>query len=404
MKNLLFFLFAGLLAAGSLQAQIPTAVTPRGGEATVRVKNPNPYELTDAVVVLSVADARYRSARVTAGGREIPSQFDVFDDGTRELALVIGLKAGQRRRLRIEFSENEPDPAAYPARTFAEMFLLENRVPVPMDEISADQDNMDNRLYHHGPALESEQAAYRVYFDRKQTVDPYGKVVERLELADTRFYPTVEQMAEGYGADVLIAGESVGIGAMKGWDGERSTHIRPMARRTARVLARGPVRAIVEMNVEGWEYNGRHIDMSSRYTIYAGHRDAMVLDRFSPNAAGMEFSTGVQKILGGDRMETDGRGRIADWGRWWPEADTVKYNAMQTVGLGISMPRQYIVAPAVDELNYLYVVTPDANHEIRYRITFGAEKESFGYKTAEEFFAYVRRWHDELPVVVTVES
>lgn len=401
MKNLLFFLIAGFLStAGTVQAQ-PTVV-PRNGTATVRVKNPNTYELTDAAIVLSVADSRYRSAKVTADGREIPSQFDLFDDGTRELALTIALPARGKRTLHIAFSENEPDPQAYPARTHAQMFLLENRVPVPMDVITAEEDNMYNRLHHHGPALESELTGYRVYFDRKQTVDPYGKVLPRLELAETRFYPTDEQLAARYGDDVLTAGESIGIGAMKGWDGEQSTHIRPMARRTARILAKGPVRAIVEMNVEGWEYNGQKIDLSSRYTIYAGHRDAMVRDRFSANARGMKFSTGIQNIRGGDRMESDRRGWIADWGRWYPVSDTVKFGK-QTVGLGISVPERYVVEPAEDRLNYLYVVTPDANNEIRYRVVFAAEKETFGYKTPEDFFAYIRRWNAEKPVEIRVK-
>lgn len=398
-KLFLLSIAAGLLVTADLQAQ--TGVTPREGEATVRVTNPNPYALTDAVVVLSIADTTFRSARVTAEGREIPSQFDRFDDGTRELALVVALEAHGRQTLRIVFSEEPPRPEVYPSRAFAQMFLLENRVPVPMEVISAEEDNMYNRLYHHGPAFESELAAYRVYFDRKQTVDPYGKVIERLELAETRFYPTDEQLADRYGDDVLTVGEAIGIGAMKGWDGERATHIRPMARRTARILAKGPVRAIVEMNVEGWQYGDRTIDMSSRYTIYAGHRDAEVRDRFSPNARGMEFSTGVQRIRGGDRMESDGRGWIADWGRWYPVSDTVKFG-MQTVGLAISMPERYVVAPAVDPLNYLFVVRPDAAGEIRYRITFAAEKETFGYKTPEAFFNYVRRWDAELPVEIEV--
>ena len=32
-----------------------------------------------------------------------------------------------------------------------------------------------HQLHHHGVAVESELMAYRIYFDKKQTIDPYCK-------------------------------------------------------------------------------------------------------------------------------------------------------------------------------------------------------------------------------------
>ena len=37
--------------------------------------------------------------------------------------------------------------------------------------------------------------AYRIYFDKKQTVDVYGKYHKQLELARSLWYPTDEQLA-----------------------------------------------------------------------------------------------------------------------------------------------------------------------------------------------------------------
>ena len=402
MKKILFTL---LLLASVAAAPAQTVVTPKNGAATVTVQNPNASDMTDAIVVLSVDHPRYRSAQVKAGGRIVPSQLDVLDNGaTRELAFVIDLKAGQSRKVKIIFSESEPDPAAFPARTHAQMFLKENGEIVPKTVIAAPEDNMYNNLHHHGPAIESELAAYRIYFDRKQTVDIYGKVVPQVELPVTMWYPTDQQLIDKYGDDVLYVGGSVGVGALKGWDGEKAIHIEPMTGREAKILATGPVRAIMEMNVYGWEYRGQKIDMSSRYTIYAGHRDVCVRNRITgTNINNLEFATGVQKLRRGDVMESDGRGTTADWGRDFPVTDTVKY-PMQTVGLGITIPERYVVRPAQDSPNYLYVVKPDANGEINYRITFAAEKEEFGYKTPEAFFRYIDAWKEEKPVVVTVKK
>jgi hypothetical protein len=394
MKKTLFTLLLLAGMATSAAAQTMTAV----------VKNPNGYALDDAVVVLKVDDPRWKSAAVTLGGKEIPSQLDVLDEGaTRELAFTLDLKAGEKKTVKIRFSETAQAADAYPQRVHAQMFLKENGQIVPKTVISATENNMYNQLHHHGPAIESELAAYRIYFDHKQTVDPYGKVVKRIELPATMWYPSDQQLLDKYGDDVLYVGGSLGLGALKGWDGAKATHFEPMARREAKILAMGPVRAIMEMNVYGWPYGGRTLDVSSRYTIYAGHRDVCVQDRIGGgDIAGLEFVTGVQKLRRGDVMHTDDQGMVADWGRDFPVTDTVKY-PMQTIGLGVSIPQRYVVRPTQDAVNYLYVVKPDERGRIDYRIVFAAEKEEFGYKTPEEFFRYIDRWAAELPVEVRVK-
>lgn len=57
-------------------------------------------------------------------------------------------------------------------------------------------------MHHHGPAFESELVAYRLYFDKKQTVDIYGKFNKGFEIKESQFYPTDEQLARGFGDDV----------------------------------------------------------------------------------------------------------------------------------------------------------------------------------------------------------
>lgn len=401
MKISFFTLGLFLLATASASAQ--ESVRTKDGEARITVKNPNKSILEDAVVVLTVEDSQWKSARVEAAGEEIPSQLDVLDEGkTRELAFTIDLNAREKQNIQIYFSKESAAPNAYPARTHAQMFLKENGQIVPKKIIEAPENNMYNTLHHHGPAIESELGAYRVYFDHKQTVDPYGKVLKRIELPQTMWYPSDRQLIEKFGDDVLYVGGSAGLGALKGWNGNKALHFEPMTGRRARILATGPVRAIMEMTTFGWPNDGKTVDVSSRYTIYAGHRDVCVESRISGDFAGMEFATGVQKLRRGDVQITDNQGMIADWGRDFPVTDTVKY-PMQTVGLGISIPQKYVVRPAEDALNYLYVVRPDADGTIRYRITFAAEKEEFGYKTPEDFFQYIEQWKSEKPVEVRVK-
>ena len=72
-------------------------------------------------------------------------------------------------------------------------------------------------LHHHGVAVESELMAYRIYFDKKQTIDPYCKRKPQLELAQSHWYPNDSLLAAGYGDDILRVSGTVGVGSVKYW-------------------------------------------------------------------------------------------------------------------------------------------------------------------------------------------
>ena len=59
--------------------------------------------------------------------------------------------------------------------------------------------------------------ALRIYFDKRQTLDLYGKKRKGLEIKDTQFYPDKQQLLDGYGDDILWAGNALGLGALRGW-------------------------------------------------------------------------------------------------------------------------------------------------------------------------------------------
>ncbi|MBR1995145.1 MAG: DUF4861 family protein, partial [Alistipes sp.] len=233
------------------------------------------------------------------------------------------------------------------------------------DTLFSFKDDMYRKLHHHGPAIESEKAAYRVYFDKKQTIDTYGKKSEQLELRRSMWYSTPEQLAAGFGHDNLRVFGSIGVGVLKGWDEEKGMiHITDFERREARVLAKGPVRAIMEMRVEGWNYGGRRITMTSRYTIYAGHSDVVVENRFEGDVKGLTFVTGVMKML--DTQVLRGQRAVAQIGCDHPENDYNKW-PKETVALAVALPEGVqILSQRDDKLSYLFQVTPNAEGRIDY--------------------------------------
>ena len=83
-------------------------------------------------------------------------------------------------------------------------------------------------------------------------------------------------------------------------------------------------------------------------------------------------------------------------------ANAVKY-AKETVGLGTCIPQRYVKSEEKDKDNYLYTITSPGNKYLQYHTTFTSMKETFGYKTPEAWFAYLREWKEELAHPVTVK-
>ena len=311
-------------------------------------------------VVIADIPTWAESLRVTADGETIPAQLDKALGEAAFVADILG-----RRDFEVVFSDR-PAKETFPARVNAQMWWKnEDKSLAERDTLCSFKDDMYRKLHHHGPAIESELAAYRVYFDKKQTIDTYGKKRPQLELRRSMWYPTDEQLAAGFGHDNLRVFGSIGVGVLKGWSPtEGMLHIADFERREARVLAKGPVRAIMEMRVEGWNYGGRKIAMTSRYILYAGHSDVQVENRLEGDFEGLLFTTGVMKMR--DTRVLRGGRAVAQIGCDHPENDYAKW-PVETVALAVALPEGVrIVSKADDKASYLFQVAPDAEGRIDY--------------------------------------
>ena len=255
---------------------------------TINVKNPSSKERFNQPIILSLDKyGEVRSALVTFSEQEIPCQLDDInlDETFDELCFLADLKGKEQKNYTVTlYSEGEPRP--YPARVYAEMLMRNDKVKeknkhnnfVSSLTVRGDCANSYNLLHHHGVDFESELNGIRIYFDKRQTPDLYGKFQKRLELQATQFYTQADQKKAGYGDDVLWVGNTFGLGAFRGWNGKEPTMIDPVKNRTQRVISYGPLRTIVEIIDQGWkaEADKPAINMIVRYTQYAGHRDTDV--------------------------------------------------------------------------------------------------------------------------------
>ncbi|MBR1767396.1 MAG: DUF4861 domain-containing protein [Prevotella sp.] len=406
MKQLLSIIM--LACAPALYAQQTVSVT---------VINPTKTDRSDEPVVVSLAEyGDIRSAEVICDGKEIPYQLDDLnqDETFDELCFLADLKGREKKNYTVKLFK-EGEPRKFTARVFAEMLVRNDKVKEKnkhnnfIESITARGDcaYSYNIQHHHGVDFESELNGIRIYFDKRQTLDLYGKFKKGLELEATQFYTTKEQKAQGYGDDVLWVGNTFGLGAFRGWNGKEPTMIDPVRSRTQRIISYGPLRTIVEVFDRGWKAaEGKPaVNMTIRYTQYAGHRDTDVDVFFNKSVNDYLFSTGFINVKGSEEF-SDKKGLRACWGTDWPSGDTINFKR-ETVGLGICIPMKYIKSeePANKD-NYAFVVGTDDTH-LQYRVIYCSANENFGYHSAAEWFDFLRKWKKDVadrPVKVIIKD
>ena len=379
---------------------------------TVSVENPMSVARTDQPVVIALANyGVVQSALVTSNGQEVPCQLDDIDldEQFDELCFLVDLAAREKKTYTVVLSQ-EGTPRSYPARVYAEMVMRNDKVReknkhnnfVSSLTVRGDCANSYNLLHHHGVDFESELNGIRIYFDQRQTLDLYGKFHKQLELQATQFYTSDEQKAQGYGDDVLWVGQTFGLGAFRGWDGTQPTMVDPVKNRTQRVVSYGPLRTIVEVIDQGWQADPQKpaLNMTLRYTQYAGHRDTDIDVIFNRDATTYAFSTGVINVKGSTEF-SDYLGLRGCWGTDYPSTDTVKWKP-ETVGLAVLIPQQNIITEQrANKDNYAFCVRPQGK-SMAYKVAYCSDNEDFGFHSADEWFAWMRRWRLEVehPIIV----
>ena len=183
---------------------------------------------------------------------------------------------------------------------------------------------------------------------------------------------------------MLWVGSTLGLGTLRGWDGKQPVMLQDVDKRSQRIVARGPLRTIVEVKDMGYvpAPGLQPVDMTTRYTLYAGQRACDVDVTFSrPLDNTYTFCTGFINVKQSTEF-SDHKGLRGCWGTDWPVSakDSVGHKR-ETVGLGIYIPEKFVVSeePANKD-NYAFTVRP-VDGRLHYKITFCSDNETFGYHT-----------------------
>ncbi len=233
------------------------------------------FSAGNAIVVATGAATLEDDAKVIET-TELASQADDLDgDGKYdELVFQIDLRAGQTRIVTIAWGDQASIlrlRSTYPARTAIKFATR-----------------------YEGLGWESEEIAWRIYFDKRNAIDIYGKRRPGLYL-DLFAAPEFVYHLEGpMGRDIFKVDPTLGVGSVAAMVEGKPSAVADVAERKWRVLASGPVRSIGEYEYKGWKIGGKTTDMVSRFTQWAGEHGFQHRVTVS-NAEGIRLTAALPK-------------------------------------------------------------------------------------------------------------
>jgi unsaturated chondroitin disaccharide hydrolase len=344
-----------------LVAATPSSAAPRVKVLKLAVTNPTAQERAQQNIVVSVADLKridpeFKASDIvvttsdattldedacTMQVTELPSQADDLDGDRKldEIAFQIDLAPRQVRIVTIAYG----DPSTiqrlrsnYPQRTNAKFTMK-----------------------FDGLAWESELSAWRIYFDKRNAIDIFGKRRPGLYLEMFGLPEYVYQDESPFGRDIYRLGDALGIGAVGALVDGKFVKVSEVSDRQWRIISPGPVRTVVEVSYKGWDVGGHKVDLTSRMTQWAGERG------FDHNiqavgADGLTLVTGVTRKAGLEDKVTAASADIPVLTRAWWGHQVVKVGATATeetpdenLGLAIIPQGKESRALPDDSLNFL---------------------------------------------------
>jgi len=245
---------------------------------------------------------------------------DLDGDGKAdELAFQLPLKPKQTRVVAITY--DEPDLALVPAAD------------------STKRTDAKFAMHYDGMGWESESTAWRLYFDKRNAIDLWGKRKRGLYL-ETFAAPNYKYQEESpIGRDIYNVGKSLGAGGVGAWVDGHAIPVADVTSRSWRIVSTGPVRSIIELIYKGWKVGDQQVELTSRITQWAGergydHRITIQGPDTFPLVVGLSRKPDLKEVVG------DSSCSLAIWGHQVVKPGTGATESLpdQNLGLAILVP------------------------------------------------------------------
>jgi unsaturated chondroitin disaccharide hydrolase len=345
---------AGMLQAAARIKVLKLAITNTSSEArtaedivvpVASLKRIAPdFNAGNVIVTTSNAVTLDEDAR-TLQTTELASQADDLDgDGKYdELVFQIDLGPNETRIVTIAYGDQ------------ATILRLRSRYPQRTEAKFATR--------YEGLGWESEEAAWRIYFDKRNAIDLYGKRRPGLYLDLFASPEYVYHLETPLGRDIFKVEPTRGIGSITAVIDGQAQAVADVGERKWRVLASGPVRSIGEIEYKAWKIGGRTVDLVSRFTQWAGehgfhHRIAI------GDSQGLTLAATAPKKPGIDPLEPAANAAVEAVATWGHQVVAPGAKAMtvelpdENLGIAVFIRKDESAGMLSDTANYLIRLAP----------------------------------------------
>jgi hypothetical protein len=353
-----------------------------------------------------------KSFVVMEHGKVVPSQLyaSLIDQQPDSLLVVSSFGASERKNLQV-FSVTEGLPEEQKgASTYAELavriggsadvsgslkggdYLTFSNYRLPSSH------KIGDKLFkYEGMGWESEQVAYRYYYDNRGAIDVFGKIKSVLALKQVGLDGDDYHQLNDWGMDVLKVGKSLGVGALGA--NEQGTIVNvSQFDRSHTAINNGALMSEIDLWHDGWQLKqGKH-DLHTRLRIIKGSALTQVS---ALTAQGLkEFATGVvnHNVEIFKSSENDQQWcYLATYGN--------QSLAKDNLGLGVFFECKDRHAWLTTEDNVAVLLTQQKSQLDYYLFaTWSAQPQ--GIKTSEQFQHFLNKTVEELnvPISVTLNS
>lgn len=242
----------------------------------------------------------------------------------------------------------------------------------------------DAWLRYEGVAWDTGIAAYRLYLDRRNGLDAFGKRVSTPALGRHGYDNESYHDVSDWGADILHVGESLGIGSPGVWRGGKARRIDGEQGIAARIIDNGPYFARFVVESKGWKPGeGDRIDVASTYSVLAGSRPthvSVVASRAVEGwVTGFIRNPAASAIVSNDGQEWQ---YLASWGRQSMFNDDM--------GLAVFYRRADAVPSNQDKESHM-ILFNGSRPRIDYFLSAVWSRDTQGIDSREKFVAYLER-------------
>jgi len=254
-----------------------------------------------------------------------------------------------------------------------------------VDSLRVPVEHTDHSYYikYEGPGWESDKVAYRFYLDWRNAVDIFGKLTTDITLPQVGMdnFDSYHEYSD-WGMDILKVGNSLGIGSIGTWDGEKAERVAKTDSVITVIEADGILYSQFTTNYYNWQSANGAVDLKSTISIMAGSRmTKQVLEikgEISNIATGIVKGKEIPLIKGPADTKW---GYIATWGKQSLNNDNL--------GMAVFFKNDDIIEITEDALNHVVVLKPNENNKVKYFYAAVWEKENKKKITEEDFMEYL---------------